>query len=105
VGAYSVNKPDCVPCVRCSYSLDSEMRDLLLGVLWRHETVTCCTKRIGRHASRTAEQRTQHGSQSVEGRLAEEGSTTQASQRKQAGREETRFLAPRNLSRLLETYP
>ena len=56
-------------------------------------------ERAGRHAGGTAEQCAQHGSEGVKGRLAEEGSTAQAGQRKKAGREETHFLTPRNLSR------
>jgi hypothetical protein len=60
-----------------------------------------CTERTRRHTDRTAEQCAQHGSEGVEGRLAEEGSTAQARQRKEAGHEEMRFLTPDNLSRLL----
>src|ERR1019366_6045753 len=64
-----------------------------------HETTTSGTECTRRHASGTAEQCAQHGSQGVEGGFTEEGSTAQAGQRKEAGHEETRFLTPRNLSR------
>jgi len=93
--------PGWLPCIRCSYLFDPAgeyyRRD-------RYETTTSGTRRTGRHAVRTAEQCAQHGSQSVEGGFTEEGSTTQAVQRTEAGRKETRFLTPRNLSRLLQTY-
>src|ERR1019366_9685435 len=60
-----------------------------------HETTTSGTECTRRHASGTAEQCAQHGSQGVEGGFTEEGSTAQAGQRKETRRKTPRFLRVR----------
>src|SRR5437879_4913798 len=68
-------------------------------VLWKWNETSTSAARTWQHGRRTHGQYAPHGTHCIESGLAEERSSAQVCQRKEAGRKETRFLNSAMLSR------